>query len=157
MLARLVLAGIFALAAVAKLADRERSEEAVANFGIPDRLVPAVAFLLPLTELAVAALLVPASLADLGAIGAVTLLVLFSLAVAVNLRAGNTPDCHCFGQLGAKRIGPGTLVRNGFLAGLAVLVLAGGPGLAAGAPLGWFADLRGSQQAAVVVGCWRSA
>ena len=60
---RFLLAGVFAPAAVAKLADRARSEEAVADFGIPDRLVPTVAFLLPVAELAVAGLLVPASTA----------------------------------------------------------------------------------------------
>ena len=150
--ARLALAVVFTLAAVAKLADRARSEEAVANLGIPDRLTPAVASLLPVAELSVAALLVPSSTASFGAVGAAALLVVFSLVVALNLKAGNTPNCHCFGQLGAKRIGPSTLVRNGLLAGLAVLVLAGGPGLPAGAPAGWFADLRGTEQAGVVLG-----
>ena len=126
--ARLALAAVFVLAAVAKLADRARSEEAVANFGIPDRLAPTVAFLLPLAELAVAPLLVPASTAGFGAVGASALLGLFTLVVALNLKAGKTPDCHCFGQLGTKRIGPGTLVRNGLLGGLAVVVLVSGPG-----------------------------
>ena len=150
---RLALAAVFALAAVAKLADRDRSEEAVANLGVPDRLTPTVAFLLPLTELAVAALLVPATTADLGAIGAVALLAVLSLVVALNLMAGNTPNCHCFGQLGAKKIGPGTLVRHGCLAGVGVVVVSTGPGLPAGAPVGWFTDdLRGSEQAGVLVG-----
>jgi thiol-disulfide isomerase/thioredoxin len=149
--ARLVLAVVFALAAVAKLADRDRSEDAVANLGIPDRLAPTIAWLLPVAELAVAAVLVPASTARLGAVGAAALLVAFSLVVALNLRAGNTPNCHCFGQLGAKKIGPGTLVRNGFLAGLAVVVLAAGPGVSAGTPAEWFADLRGMEQAGVMV------
>ena len=150
--ARLVLAVVFSLAAVAKLADRDRSEEAVANLGIPDRVVPTIAWLLPVAELSVAAVLVPSSTAIFGALGAASLLAVFSLVVALNLKAGNTPNCHCFGQLGAKRIGPGTLARNGLLAGLAVLVLTGGPGLPAGAPAGWFADLRGSEQAGVVLG-----
>ena len=150
--ARLALAVVFSLAAVAKLADRARSEEAVAAFGIPDRLALTVAFLLPLAELSVAVLLVPASTAGFGAAGASALLGLFTLVVALNLKAGRTPDCHCFGQLGTKRIGPGTLVRNGLLGGLAVVVLAAGPGLPAGAPAGWFADLRISEQAGVAVG-----
>ena len=148
---RLALAAVFALAAVAKLADRDRSEEAVANLGVPDRLTPTVAFLLPLTELAVAALLVPASTAVLGAIGAVALLTVLSIVVALNLLAGNTPNCHCFGQLGSKKIGPGTLVRNALLAALGLVVLAADPGISAGAPAGWFADLRASEQAGVVV------
>ena len=150
--ARLALAAVFVLAPVAKMADRDRSEEAVANLGVPDRLTPTVAFLLPLAELSVAVLLVPASTAILGALGAVALLAVLSLVVVLNLIAGNTPNCHCFGQLGAKRIGPGTLVRNGLLAGLALVVLSAEPGLPAGAPAGWFADLRGSEQAGVVVG-----
>jgi hypothetical protein len=57
LLARWVLAGVFALAAVA-------------NFGVPERLVQAVAFLLPVVELLLATLLVPASSAGLGAAGA---------------------------------------------------------------------------------------
>ncbi len=150
--ARLVLAVVFALAAVAKLADRDRSEDAVVNLGIPDRLAPTIAWLLPVAELAVAAVLVPASTARLGAGGAAALLLVFSVVVALNLRAGNTPNCHCFGQLGAKKIGPGTLVRNGFLAGLAALVLAAGPGFPAGAPAEWFTDLGATEQAGVVVG-----
>jgi hypothetical protein len=44
---RLLLATVFAVAAVAKLTDREGTGEAVEAFGAPDRLAPVVALTLP--------------------------------------------------------------------------------------------------------------
>ncbi len=58
---RLLLAAVLVVAAVSKLADREGSRQAVVAFGVPERLAAAVALLLPLAELTVAALLLPAS------------------------------------------------------------------------------------------------
>ena len=61
--ARLLLAAVFVVAGVAKLADREGSRRAVADFGVPVALAAPLGILLPLAELAVAATLIPTSTA----------------------------------------------------------------------------------------------
>lgn len=150
LVARLILAAVFSLAAVAKVFDREGSREAMTEFGLPAGLARPAAALAPLAELAVAAALVPATSAGLGAVGSLLVLVVFSGAVVVNLARGNTPDCHCFGQVHSSPIGSSTLVRNAVLGGLSVLVMAE-PGRSAGASVQWFGDLRGAEQAGVAV------
>lgn len=77
---RLVLIGVFAAAATAKLRDREAAREALAGLGGPRRL----AFALAPAELAVAALLAVPSTAAAGAVAALGLLALFSVVIAVN-------------------------------------------------------------------------
>jgi peroxiredoxin/uncharacterized membrane protein YphA (DoxX/SURF4 family) len=123
-LARLLLAAVFAVAGIAKLADRDGTRRAVRDFGVPSALAPALAFLLPVAELAVAAGLVPGASARFAAAGAAALLALFTIAIANALLRGRTPDCHCFGQLHSAPAGSGTLARNAALAGLAVLIAA---------------------------------
>ncbi|HUO73942.1 MAG TPA: MauE/DoxX family redox-associated membrane protein, partial [Solirubrobacteraceae bacterium] len=59
----LLLACVFGLAGVAKLLDRAGTRQAVQGFGVPPRVVGAVAVVVPLVELAIAALLVPAATA----------------------------------------------------------------------------------------------
>jgi len=73
----LLLALVFAVAGLAKLADRAGSRQAVGEFGVPSALAAPLGILLPLAELAVAAALVPASTAWWGAIGALALLLVF--------------------------------------------------------------------------------
>jgi uncharacterized membrane protein YphA (DoxX/SURF4 family) len=97
-LARLVLAGVFAFAGIAKLRDGRGTRRSLHQFGVPVRLVPASAVALPVAELAVAAALVPVSTAYPGAIAATVLLSVFIAAIAVNLLLGRKPDCNCFGQ-----------------------------------------------------------
>jgi len=124
-ISRLLLVVVFTVAAVGKLADRHGTREAVAAFGVPEPVARWLAPLLPLAELAVAVLLLPTSTALAGALGALGLLLLFSVAIAVNLARGNEPECHCFGQLHSAPAGPGTLARNAGLMGVAALVVAG--------------------------------
>jgi thiol-disulfide isomerase/thioredoxin len=73
----------------------------------------------------VAALLIPASTAVVGAATALALLVLFSGAIGVSLARGRAPDCQCFGRLHSAPAGRGTLARNAALASLAGFALAG--------------------------------
>ncbi len=120
---RIILIGVFGLSAVTKLLDRAGARAAIEGFGVTGRLVPIGSVLLPLAELAVAAgLAVPVTL-ELGALGALSLLVLFIVGIAVNLARGNRPDCNCFGQLHSAPIGWRTVARNVVLAALAGLVL----------------------------------
>lgn len=135
--ARLLLAAVFAVAGAAKLVDVDGSRRAVEGFGVPAPFAGAAGRLLPVVELAAAvALLVPAS-AWWGAIAAAGLLAVFIVGMAVSLARGRAPDCHCFGQLHSSRVGPWTVVRNGALMAVAVLVIARGVAASELSPVGW--------------------
>ncbi|HET6771651.1 MAG TPA: MauE/DoxX family redox-associated membrane protein [Actinomycetota bacterium] len=125
---RLVLAGVFATAGVAKLMNLTGSRRALEDFGVPVRLARPGGVLLPLFEIAIAAsLLLPFS-AQWGALAAAGLLGAFIVVIANALAHGRAPDCHCFGQLHSEPAGWSTLARNGVLVGLAAAVAALGPG-----------------------------
>jgi peroxiredoxin len=141
LVARLVLAGAFAGAGVAKLADRTGSRQAMVDFGAPSALAAPLGLLLPLAELVVAATLLPASTAWGGALGALVLLSVFVVGISVNLARGRKPDCHCFGQLHSAPAGWKTLVRNGALAAVAGFVLWEGFDGAGPSALAWLGAL----------------
>lgn len=120
---RIVLAIVFAVAAVGKILDREGARKSVVDFGAPKFLAVPIATLLPLAELACAAALLPASWAVWGAAGILSMLIAFSALMGINMAMGRRPPCHCFGQMSSEPIGPGTLARNALLAGMAALVI----------------------------------
>ena len=121
---RLLLAGVFAVAGVAKLLDAEGSRRALRDFGVSQRLSRPLGLLLPLAELAIAAALVVPDSARWAAIAAAALLAVFVVAIANALRQGRAPDCHCFGQVHSEPAGRGTLARNAILIGVAGAVAA---------------------------------
>jgi thiol-disulfide isomerase/thioredoxin/uncharacterized membrane protein YphA (DoxX/SURF4 family) len=123
---RLILAILFLVAGLAKLADRRGSQIAITDFGLPAWLATPLGIGVPLAELATAALLLSAT-AWWGAVSALTLLLSFSAAIIVNLLRGRTPDCHCFGELRAKPISRSTLARNGVLAAMSAFLITLGP------------------------------
>ncbi|WP_191093770.1 peroxiredoxin family protein [Nocardia colli] len=121
-ISRLVVGVLFGLSAVGKLADPVGARKAVGEFGVPIRWVPAVGWGLPVLEgLVAVAVLVPWAVLP-GAVLAVLLLVVFTLAVARLLKRGERPACSCFGAVSAEPIGARTLVRNGVLLVLALVV-----------------------------------
>ena len=153
LIARVLLAGIFAVAGVAKLADRKGSRQAIIDFGAPTALAAPLGILLPLAELAVAIALIPAFTALWGAVGALTLLLLFVAGIVVNLALGNKPDCHCFGQLHSAPAGWKTLARNGVLAALAAfLVWQGWEGNVGPSAIAWIGALSTFQLLVLIVG-----
>jgi peroxiredoxin len=123
LIARLLLALIFVIAGVTKLSDRGGSRQALVDFGLPAAVASPLGTLLPLTELTVAAALIPAATAWWGASGALALLLLFVAGISINLARGRRPDCHCFGQLHSAPAGWKTLARNGVLAAIAGFVV----------------------------------
>jgi thiol-disulfide isomerase/thioredoxin len=149
--ASLVLAAVFAVAAVTKLADRRGTREAVVAFGAPEWSSGALALLLPLAELTVAGLLLWPETAVYGAIGALLLLGIFSVAIGVSLARGRAPDCHCFGQLHSAPTSWKTLVRNGVLAALAVVSLVGNVSDDQESATAWLGDLEGAELLALIV------
>jgi methylamine dehydrogenase accessory protein MauD len=149
---RLILAAVFAVAGVGKLADRDGSRHAASEFGVPLALVGTVAIVLPLAELATAALLLVPATARWGAIAALVLLAAFMVAIARSIARGEAPDCHCFGQLHSEPAGPATLARNAGLAALATFVIVAGWNDAGASPVGWLNGLPGTALALVIVG-----
>lgn len=122
-LPRLALAIVFGVAAIAKLADRPGTRRSVDEFGVPARLAPAVAALLPVAEVAIAVGLLIEASATIAGWAALALLSVFTAAATWALARGEAPDCHCFGQLRSQPVGGGMLSRNAGLAAVALLVL----------------------------------
>ncbi len=142
LVARLVLTAVFAASGIAKIADLPGTRRAIAGFGFRDLPARVLAWVLPIGEIGVATLLLPASTAWLGSLLAVALLIAFCTAIGVNLYRGRTPDCHCFGQLHSEPVSSKTLVRNAVLALPAVLVLIAGRTNPGPSAVAWTGDLR---------------
>ncbi|HEX4466108.1 MAG TPA: TlpA disulfide reductase family protein [Solirubrobacteraceae bacterium] len=126
--ARFTLAAVFVVAALAKFADLSGSRHALEGFAVPARLVRVGAVALPAGELLAGILAIFATTAQLGAGLAALLLLAFLTGMVRALRAGRTPDCHCFGQLHSQPVGVETIARNVVLLCVAVFVAAAGPG-----------------------------
>jgi uncharacterized membrane protein YphA (DoxX/SURF4 family) len=154
LLARLLLASVFAVAGLAKLADRDGSRRAIIDFGLPAALASPLGLLLPLAEIVVAVALVPAWSAWWAAVGALMLLMLFVLGISINLARGRKPECHCFGQLHSTPAGWKTLARNGTLALMAGFVVwqGYGGGSAGGSALGWLGGLAATPLLGLLLG-----
>ena len=150
--ARLLLALVFLVAGLAKLADLAGSRQALRDFGVPARLATPFGLLLPLAELAVAVAFIPTVSAWWGALGALVLLLLFVGGISYNLARGRHPDCHCFGQLHSAPARWPTLVRNLVLAAVAGLVVGFGRATAGPGLLDWLAALTVPQRLEVLVG-----
>jgi hypothetical protein len=127
LVARLLLAAVFAVAALAKLADPSGTRASLRGFGLPAWAAGPGVWALPFVELAVAGLLVPADTARVGAVAALALLVVFSAVLARELVRGENVNCNCFGALSAPSASR-ALVRNGVLAGAMAAVAVAGPG-----------------------------
>jgi hypothetical protein len=122
----LLLAAIFAAAAIAKLRGVEVFAGMLANYRLlPDALVQPLAYLLPIVELGTALhLLLPAT-RPAAAVVAVLLLLLFAAAMAVNLARGRRDiDCGCFVGRLRQRLSWPLVARNLLLAAGAVLLAA---------------------------------
>jgi peroxiredoxin len=150
--ARLALAAVFAVAGAAKLADRAGSRAALEAFGVPAALARPGARLLPLAEIAVAALLLIDGAARWGALGALVLLLGFVGGISRSMARGEAPDCHCFGQLHSEPAGWSTLVRNALLAAIAGFVALAGWNDIGASTTDWTRDLSDVATVALIGG-----
>jgi methylamine dehydrogenase accessory protein MauD len=150
-IASAVLAAVFALAGLAKLLDRAGSREAARSFGAPERLSGVVAVGLPLAEVAIAVLLLPAATRAYAAAAALVLLLAFCVAIAVAMARGRAPDCRCFGQLHSRPAGWGTLARNAVLAALAAFVAVAAWNDPSAGAVEWVARLEGGEWLVLVL------
>src|SRR5215208_3240330 len=152
LIARLLLAAVFALSGVAKLADQAGSRQAMVAFGVPSPLAKPFGLFLPLAELAVAAALIPAVAAWWGALGALALLLVFVVGIGANLAQGRKPDCRCFGQLHWAPVGWKTLARNGLLIAVATYVVWRGTQNSGPSAVSWVGDLSAAQLLGLLFG-----
>jgi len=142
--ARILLATVFAVAAMAKLRDYSGVRRMVAGFGLPPWLTAPVAGALICCELGVAAAVAVSPSAQAGGLAGVVLLAGFSAVISWNAARGRHPACHCFGRLASAEVGWPTVARNALLAAIAGCVATDGrllPALAAVAALGGCARL----------------
>lgn len=105
------LAAVFAWAGVAKLRAPRPTARAFQALGVPRVLARVV----PVVELALAGSLV---VTPISAMGAVALLIAFTV---VLLRADDGVRCACFGSASADPVSWVQILRNGLLAGAAVI------------------------------------
>ena len=126
LLIRLFLFGVFVLAGITKLLDREGSEKALKDFGVPGDLAKPVATALPIAEIAIGLMFLFVSTSWLGAIAGLLLLMVFIGGMIYQIAQGNAPDCHCFGQIHSEPVGKSSLIRNIGFAILALLLVARG-------------------------------
>jgi len=126
LLIRLLFAGVFGVAGLAKLFDREGSRRSGRDFGVPERLAGVFSVLLPIAEIAISLSMLFVELSWFGAIGSVLLLAAFTAGMIIQMVKGQAPDCHCFGQLHSEPVGARSLVRNAVLIVPAVILAAAG-------------------------------
>jgi thiol-disulfide isomerase/thioredoxin/arginine exporter protein ArgO len=150
--ARVLLFGVFSVAGLAKLADRAGTRRALVEFGVSSALASPLAVLLPVVELGIAAAQLPVAAAWYGALGALSLLLIFILGISLNLVRGRTPNCHCFGQLSSAPIGWATVVRNSvlaFVSGFVVWLGRDNPGLSV---VSWLGELSLADRVLFIIG-----
>ncbi len=152
LVARLLLATVFVVAGIAKAADPDGSRRAMIGFGIPEKLASLFGRSLPAIEILIAIALIPLDTEWVGAIAASLLLLMFSIAIAVNLARGRTPDCHCFGQLHSEPVGWSTVARNVVLMMLAGYIAVQGRAIAGLSALNWLNDLKAGEIAGLALG-----
>lgn len=87
------------------------------ELGAPAWAIPIV----PWIEVVLGSLLAAGVARSVVAWMAAALIGVFTVLIGIRLAQGRHPPCACFGRLSGRPIGPGTLVRNGVLIGLAVL------------------------------------
>lgn len=126
LVARILLAGIFGVAGIAKLYDLSGSKKAVKDFGVPEVLARPLGVVLPIVEIIVAGLLLFTQTSWFGAIGAGVLLLAFVAGMAIQMIKGNAPDCHCFGQIHSEPVSPKSLIRNAVFLILPILLIISG-------------------------------
>jgi uncharacterized membrane protein YphA (DoxX/SURF4 family) len=173
--ARFFLALVFIAAGASKLFQAEEFERAVANYRLlPRRFSRPVAIWLPRAELGAGFLLAcGVALVPVAYLTALLLLV-FSVAVGINLLRGREMSCNCFGASASEKMTWLTVGRNLVLTGIAVSVVlipptafsvwpgpGGGPTAASVTAGAAIAMLIASSSAVLLVGlisqAWRAA
>jgi peroxiredoxin len=139
--ARLILAAVFVIAAVGKLARRQETAATLGHLGVPAGIRPALPIALPAAELTVACGLVVTVTAAWAGLAAFLLLAAFTAGIVRVLRAEEEVDCNCFGALAPAKVSRWTLARNLLLMGLAGFVAASGWSDRGASATAWIGEL----------------
>ncbi len=134
---RIGLAAIFGLAGIAKFLDRDGSEKAFKEFGVPETIARPSSIALSIFEIVIAALFLFTTTSWYASVSASFLLILFVGQMIYQMAKGNAPDCHCFGQLHSEPVGKKSLIRNMIFAvpaGFLVIQGNGNQGMSLGDP-----------------------
>jgi uncharacterized membrane protein YphA (DoxX/SURF4 family) len=124
--ARALLGVVFVLAGVLKVPDPAAAERSVRAYRLlPESLVPAAAFGLPVVEIAVGLALLAGVFVRTAAVAASVMLVIYIAAIASVWARGLSIDCGCFGNGGQVAAGrtqyPAEIARD---VGLLLVALA---------------------------------
>ena len=116
-------AGLFAAAGVHKLRDFPGFAAALDAYELlPPAIGRVAARCIPIAELLIAVALIPARLRPAGAVAGCLLLLIYALAVSVNLLRGRRDiDCGCGGPGNRRHIAPWMVWRNVALAAAAAI------------------------------------
>ncbi|HET7453563.1 MAG TPA: MauE/DoxX family redox-associated membrane protein [Thermoanaerobaculia bacterium] len=152
---RLLLGAVFAVAAIPKIADPPAVAHMIANYRLlPAALVHPAALVLPWIEITCGVLLVTGLFRKTAAKLVAAMLVVFVIAIGVNLARDRAVQCGCFdvhaaAKTHAELIGEmrWVLVRDAALLAVAAFVLAGGRRPRRGAALAALLVLAGCRQA----------
>ncbi len=118
---RILLAGVFAAAGLAKAANPQATRRAFVDLGGPPAAARSAAVLLPAVEIAIAVGLLFRATARQASGVALLLLALFTLVLLAQFRKSVRPACPCFGFSRPQPVGRAEVLRN-----LALGALAGG-------------------------------
>ena len=121
---RLVLGGMWLLAGVSKLRFPGSRAQMVEQFELlPASIAALVGQLLPWAELTLGIVVLTGAELHWSLLMSAVLLVVFTLAVSINLVRGRHFDCMCFGEMGQSQISWWTVTRNSvLLAGTGLLI-----------------------------------
>jgi hypothetical protein len=146
---RIVLAGVLAVAASAKIVDRRALPGRLRAMGVTSGWDTRLAVGLPVAELALALTLLVFPRSPLPAMAAVALLALFTGFLVATVR--RAVPCPCFGSVRTARAASGStaIARNGFLLAIAVIATGSVDGARPGATV-LFSALAGSIAVAAV-------
>jgi hypothetical protein len=149
---RLLLAVVFGVAGLAKLADCAGTRAALLGRDVPARIARHAAGLLPLGELAIAGALLSKGFAREGAFGASVLLLVFTALSAHDLARGRASGCGCLGPISRATTPLIALLRNQGLTALALMVVWFGHPSSAPAIADWISSMTFAERAAILIG-----
>ena len=121
--ARYALALLFLTAALGKLRHPSYFRGSLREYALlPGSLVPLVASVIPLAELAIAAAVLSPATASSAMVAAGGLLGVYALAMAINLLRGRRDiDCGCTGPAMRQTLNGWLVIRNGVLIAIALI------------------------------------
>jgi peroxiredoxin/uncharacterized membrane protein YphA (DoxX/SURF4 family) len=154
---RLVLFAVFAVAGIGKLLDIKGSIKATENFGIPESLSKIIGNMLPYLELLLAVGLLFQTTSWFAAIGLTCLLTAFIVGMLNQMRLGNAPECHCFGQFSSEPVSNKSVVRNVVFAVLSLALIVAGTNNQGLSAVNWINELTSAEKLFGVFGLVISA